>query len=383
MSVGGEHVLKSRSICDRYKVHISRSVTVIKCISVIIMVKYTTEQRVFIVETYLLKKKSYDKCVRKFRLRFPDSTRPSKPYVHNLFKKWRETGSVLNKKKNRVKTVLTEDTLEDMQARLQVSPRKSSRRLAQECGISKTSVLRGLKSLKFYPYKVSVVHRLKDTDWPARVNFCREMLRSVHDGNVDPSLLFMSDEAWFHLSGYVNSQNTRYWDTENPNLVHEVPLHDAKVGVWCAVSGRRIIGPIFFYDTVNSERYVNNILQPFFDMLTEEEREYGYFQQDGATAHTSHLSMETIENVFSDRVISTGLWPARSPDLSACDFYLWGNLKQKVYKNNPRTVEALENEIRRAIAEITEAELRRVSLNFLRRCQVCLDLNGHHFQHLL
>jgi hypothetical protein len=48
----------------------------------------------------------------------------------------------------------------------------------------------------------------------------------------------MSDEAWFHLSGH--------WDTENPHAVHEVPLHDEKVGVWCAVSGRRIIGPIFF-----------------------------------------------------------------------------------------------------------------------------------------
>jgi hypothetical protein len=34
----------------------------------------------------------------------------------------------------------------------------------------------------------------------------------------------------------------------------------------------------------------------------------------------------------------------QTPDLSSCDFYLWGNRKGKVYKNNPRSIEALQNE---------------------------------------
>jgi len=58
--------------------------------------------------------------------------------------------------------------------------------------------------------------------------------------------LFFTDEAWFHLSRYVNSQNTRIWEAENPHTVHEEPLHSQKIGVWCGVSRRRIIGPIFF-----------------------------------------------------------------------------------------------------------------------------------------
>jgi hypothetical protein len=29
-----------------------------------------------------------------------------------------------------------------------------------------------------------------------------------------------------HFTGYINSQNNRYWSTENPHAVHEVPLHD-------------------------------------------------------------------------------------------------------------------------------------------------------------
>lgn len=36
--------------------------------------------------------------------------------------------------------------------------------------------------------------------------------------------MFYYDESW-----YVNSQNNRYWSTENPHAVHEVPVHDVKV----------------------------------------------------------------------------------------------------------------------------------------------------------
>ncbi|MCL2869073.1 MAG: hypothetical protein FWF27_06540, partial [Candidatus Bathyarchaeota archaeon] len=105
-----------------------------------------------------------------------------------LFQNWQETGSVLNKKRHYAKRALTEEKLEDMRARIEVSLRKSSRGLAEECSMSKRSVLRGLKMLKFFPYKVSVAHRLNDTDPAVHVNFCRWMLQSVHDGDADPSL---------------------------------------------------------------------------------------------------------------------------------------------------------------------------------------------------
>jgi hypothetical protein len=109
--------------------------------------RYTPEQRIFLVETYLPKKKFYERCARKFRRRYPEAIRPSKKCVLKLFNKWRETGSVLDKKKLCPKRALTEQRLEDIRVRMEISPRKSSRRLAQECNISKTSVLRGLKAL--------------------------------------------------------------------------------------------------------------------------------------------------------------------------------------------------------------------------------------------
>jgi hypothetical protein len=131
-----------------------------------------------------------------------------------------------------------------------------------------------------------------------------------------------------------------------------VPLHDLKVGVWCAISARRIIEPVFVHETINSERYVRLILSPFFDQLTDEEKSYGHFMQDNATVHTANNSMVALDEVFGERVISRGLWPPRSHDLNPCDFYLWGTLKEKVYVKNPHSLEELQENIKHEISAI-------------------------------
>jgi hypothetical protein len=58
--------------------------------------------------------------------------------------------------------------------------------------------------------------------------------------------------------------------------------------------------PLIFHETVNSDRYVNNILNSFFNQLTAEERQHGYFQQDNAIAHTANATMVAIREVFED-----------------------------------------------------------------------------------
>ena len=89
----------------------------------------------------------------------------------------------------------------------------------------------------------------------------------------------------------------------------------------------------FFKQTVTTEVYLQ-IFNEFVNQLTNDELTTGYYQQDGATCHTSNASMRETESFFKDRIISKNLWPTRSPD-----FFLWGLLKGKVYKNTPRTIE--------------------------------------------
>ena len=194
---------------------------------------------------------------------------------------------------------------------------------------------------------------------------------------------FFTDEAWFHLSGYTNRQNSRSWATENPHEIFEKPLHDQKIGVSCAVSRSRIIGPIFFDSTVNSDRYIKNIFVPFSEQLTASEKQRTWFQQDGANAHTARATMTAVRKVFGERVISRDLWPPRSPDLTPPDFYLWGKLKDLVYADNPRSINDLKHNIRQIIADIRCEELHRVFSSLRRRVELCLQVDGSHFQQLL
>ena len=122
----------------------------------------------------------------------------------------------------------------------------------------------------------------------------------------------------------------------------------------------------------------NGVHNEFVDQLDDDELRNGYFQQDGATCHTSNESMTEIESFFDDRIISKALWPPRSPDLSPPDFFLWGALRGKAYANKPRTIQELENNIRCEIAAISEDVLQATFANMKRR----VDSGGEHFQHL-
>ena len=73
-------------------------------------------------------------------------------------------------------------------------------------------------------------------------------------------VIFFSDEAWFLLSGYVNSQNSRVWSAENPHTILESPLHDVKVGAWCAISHKWITGPIYIYIFSTRRSTLNTIV---------------------------------------------------------------------------------------------------------------------------
>jgi hypothetical protein len=147
----------------------------------------------------------------------------------------------------------------------------------------------------------------------------------LNDNNIlDKS--FFSDEAWFEMSGYVNSQNMRMWSAENPHFYTQTPLHPQKIGVWLGMSRRRLVGPIFFRGTLTAERYRNEILQEFINQLDDEELHEGYFQQDGATAHTAFDTIQVLQEFFDNRLISRNTvipYPPRSCDLTVLDFFVW------------------------------------------------------------
>ena len=61
-----------------------------------------------------------------------------------------------------------------------------------------------------------------------------------------------------------------------------------------------------FEKCVHSDVFVTTMMHPFInEFIIQEEYDYGYFELDGATAHTAPNSMETLCKVFDVRVIGT------------------------------------------------------------------------------
>jgi len=68
-------------------------------------------------------------------------------------------------------------------------------------------------------------------------------------------------------------------------------------------------------------------------------------------------------------------WPARSPDLTVPDFFLWWFRKDRVFRRRIVTIQELKQVIVDEVAAIDD-ERRRVCGNFQTRLQQCIDING-------
>ena len=100
-----------------------------------------------------------------------------------------------------------------------------------------------------------------------------------------------------------------------------------------AISKRGIIGLYWFEDangravTINTERYIE-VLRKFYADLARRrgvDRALQWFQQDGATPHTSNESLAWLQQRFPGRLISRRCdpeWSLHSPVLKPLDFYL-------------------------------------------------------------
>ena len=92
---------------------------------------------------------------RLYRDRFPDIPAPHRDTVRKLVNRFRETGSVLDRKPQRTRHVLTEENLDEIGQTLERSPRKSLSRLSQVTVVSEFSAWKATKLLKLKPYKIT------------------------------------------------------------------------------------------------------------------------------------------------------------------------------------------------------------------------------------
>lgn len=264
------------------------------------------------------------------------------------------------------------------------NPRTSLRDMARNLNIPYTKIWRCLRRHKLKPYKPKFLHTLQEGDLYRRMEYCLWCQGQFLNDREFLKKIIFSDEATFTTNGVVSSQNCRYWAEENPNWVIKCKSqYSQKVNVWCAIVDTQIIGPVFFFNTLNAERFLiflNTELMDAIDDLPLIMRRELYFQLDGASVHNSRIVRGWLDENFPLRWIGRNSplikWPPRSPDITPLDFFLWGTIKNVVYASRPQNREELCQRIRQACREISPEILRRVVLNNRKRVEKCIRLQG-------
>ena len=359
------------------------------------MERFTGEQRAFCVKNVYKNNDSYVTVRRLFRVEYGLHRMSECPSV-NLMKAWvkkfEQTGSTTNiKQTGRPRSRRSEENIREIEISVRNDPESSTRKRSAALAIPRTSLRRILHlDLKLHPYKLQIVQEMKPNDYIERKLLADTMLERFSSLE---NVLF-TDEAHFHINGHINKHNCRYWSTENPRLKHQKPLHSPKTTVWAAISAKGIIGPYFFENsqgnnvTVNSVEYVKMLREFLIPQLHQFEgyNSRTWMQQDGATCHTSNVTLPVVKEIFPNKLISRRgdiPWPPRSPDLTPCDFFLWGYLKSRVYHNKPTTISQLKENIHEEIAAIHRSMCQLVFQSLRSRLQECQRRDGTHLDDVI
>lgn len=145
-------------------------------------------------------------------------------YVLELVAKFRESGSVANKKLNIENLIMNEEIEMGVLGQVSVDPTLSNRKLDTVCGVSRRIIQRILRPIVFIRIKFTLYNSLIKT-----ILIDEDMSERIIN---DEHFLFntcFSDERSFFLNGVVNRHNCRY---SNPRIYLMRYTYSSHKNIW-------------------------------------------------------------------------------------------------------------------------------------------------------
>lgn len=249
-------------------------------------------------------------------------------------------------------------------------------------GVGKSVIQRILHENNYNHYKPIYTNKLLPIDKVKRKAFC-EWLFDKDEFNFH-RYIYYSDEAVFHINGHVNKHDVFIWATQNPNTIIEESNTRQRLTVWALIGYEGVVKFQIFESTVNADAYEEILDNGVIPFLTKRKNAKLIFQQDGASPHFATKNIDLLNENLANRWIGRGSnlieWPPRSPDLTICDYFLWGYLKEKVYSHNIKNLGDLKHAITAEIISIPKEMIKKAVDNIMKRCNKCLEFDGDHFE---
>lgn len=318
--------------------------------------------------------------------------------VKTICRRFKLTGSAVSRKvgSGRPKSVRCEENI-DTVSQLICSQKdkpgtsKSTREIAQEVGISHTSVVNiAKKDLKLCCFKRTPVQVLSAATKQKRLERSRALLRRLPVPRS--KRLFFTDEKAFYLDPPVSTQNNRVWaagrksDITADRLLVQRAKFSQHVMVSAGVchSGRGRLHFVPDETKINAGNYTGKLLPLLLEDCQNLLQHDFVFQQDGAPAHTARQTQEWLATNCPD-FIGKEEWPPNSPDLNPLDYCVWGLMVAAYQKHRPKpTTKAELKVVLQIIWEgLSQDSIDKAVLGFRKRLRACVKANGGHFEHVL
>ena len=266
--------------------------------------------------------------------------------------------------------------------------RVTVRELVNLTGASKSTIFRTLKSMELSKLSARWVPRILTSNLKQRrMEACQRNLELVDDcGGTKAFLsrLVTSDESWISHFDPETKEQSKVWMRRGS----DPPVKAAK-SAW-----KKKIMLTAFFDrtgaltldfleegaTINSDRYCQSLKKMKTDYRNKRRGHSSkdlLLLHDNATPHVSKKTKETLESL-GILVIDH---PPYSPDLSPCDFFLFGRLKRELRGRTFGQREALEKEVRRVCHRIIQRdEYKQAMESLLKRWRKCVAVHGDYVE---
>jgi hypothetical protein len=236
---------------------------------------------------------------------------------------------------------------------------KSARKIAKENNCSPRTVMRIIKNnLSLKPYKRVLVPALTTAHINKRLSFFH-WIKNRYSVTDCRKILF-SDEKIFDQDGQLNRQNDRVYAASrseaNLNMglrpTHKFPF---KVMVWIGITYNGVC-QLFIVpqkekmcSTIYCKKVLPIVKRDGLKLIGDD----FIFQQDGATCHTSKMTIENIKNMGIN-VLPPDIWPPNSPDLNPLDYFMWNEIENRIKFKKCENRDDLIKNIKKAVRLIPQ-----------------------------